>query len=111
MSPLRAFVAESGIHGDWPGHVRSFLEIYPENVYLAGFKASEDGDGIILRLYEGAGLQSAATVHFNLPGRKVAAAMSCDAREQNLSTLKTDTASVEALLKPFETSTVRVRFA
>ncbi|MHB1952437.1 MAG: glycosyl hydrolase-related protein [Sulfobacillus sp.] len=68
MIPLRAFVAESGIHGDWPGHVRSFLEIYPENVYLAGFKASEDGDGIILRLYEGAGLQSAARFTLIYPG-------------------------------------------
>ena len=111
MSPLRAFVAEGGLHGEWVGPVRSFLEIDPENIYLVGFKASEDGDGIILRLYDGTGLHSAATVQFHLPKRKVIDAMRCDACEQNLSTLKTGMASIEVPLKPFETSTVRVRFA
>ncbi|MEO6964917.1 MAG: glycosyl hydrolase-related protein, partial [Acidobacteriaceae bacterium] len=110
MSPLRAFVVEQQLHADWSRPVRSFVEIQPENVYLAGFKTAEDGDGAILRLFEGAGQSSAATVHFNLPGRTVAAAISCDARERNLSPLKTDRASVEVEMKPFETATVRVRF-
>lgn len=110
MSPLRVFAVEGGGQGDLAEPARSFLKIHPENVYLAGFKASEDGDGVILRLYEGAGLQSSATIQFHLPKRKVIAAVSCDGREQNLSTLKADTASIEVSLKPFETSTVRVRF-
>ena len=52
MSPLQVYVAEGAQQGAWNEPVRSFLEIAPGNVYLAGFKAAEDGDGVILRLHE-----------------------------------------------------------
>jgi alpha-mannosidase len=100
---IRALLAASACFSPY-----SFL--HPEGVYVASLRTSEYGDGIILRLYEGAGLQSSATIQFHLPQRKVIAAMSCDGREKNLSTLKSDTASLEVSLKPFETNTVRVRF-
>jgi len=111
LSPLRAYVVEGARQGQWSEPARSFLEIVPENVYLAGFKAAEDGDGVILRLYEGAGLETNAMVSFNLPGRKLQAALACDARERNAGNLKSDDHSVEVPLKPFETSTVRARFS
>ena len=85
------------------------MEIAPENVYLTGFKSAEDGDGVILRLYEGAGLATQAAVNFNLPGKKLQAAIACDARERNGSPLKTDGNALRVPLKPWETTTVRVR--
>ncbi|MBZ5565280.1 MAG: hypothetical protein LAP13_23025 [Acidobacteriia bacterium] len=109
MSPLRAYVVEGSQEGKWPESARSFMEIAPENVYLTGFKSAEDGDGVILRLYEGAGLATQAAVNFNLPGKKLQAAIACDARERNGSPLKTDGNALRVPLKPWETTTVRVR--
>jgi hypothetical protein len=111
MSPLRAYVVEGSQQGPWSEPVRSFLEIAPENVYLAGFKTAEDGDGVILRLYEGAGLATEARVTLNLPGREVQAAQLCDAREQNQAALNTSSTAVRVPLKPWETATVRLRTA
>jgi alpha-mannosidase len=111
MSPLRSYFVENEHPTGWTEPSRSFLEISPDNVYLAGFKTAEDGDGVILRLYEGAGLDSAAVVHFNMPGRRLASAMSCDARERNLSSLAADATSLHVSLDPFETRTVRVRLS
>lgn len=110
MSPLQVFVTERAQAGHWSEPARSFLEISPANVYLAGFKVAEDGDGAILRLYEGCGLSSTATLHFDLPGHTVKSAVACDGREKNLSALSSNSASFEVPLKPFETRTVRVRW-
>jgi alpha-mannosidase len=111
MSPLRACLVEGARQGQWPEPARSFLEIAPQNVYLAGFKTAEDGDGVILRLYEGAGLITNAVVNFNLPGRRLEAAVACDAREQNGASLESDARALWVALKPYETSTVRVRWS
>jgi len=109
MSPLQAYAVEGAQPGTWNEPARSFIEISPRNVYLAGFKAAEDGDGLILRLYEGGNASSNAVVQFNLPGRRIESALACDARERSGDKLKSDTRSVWVPLKPFETSTVRVR--
>jgi alpha-mannosidase len=110
MSPLRAYVAGNPQSGQWSEPARSFLQIIPENVFLAGMKAAEDGDGTILRLYEGAGLETHATISLRLPGNSVAAALACDARERNLSTLQANGNLVGLTFTPWETRTVRLRF-
>ena len=109
MSPLRAYAMEAAPSGQWSEAARSLIEIVPENIYLAGFKTAEDGDGVILRLYEGAGLATEAAVKFDMPGRTLSSGQSCDAREQNLSSLRADGNVIRVPLKPWETSTVRVR--
>ena len=109
MSPLRAYVVEGAQEGKWSQPARSFLEITPENVYLAGFKTAEDGDGVILRLYEGAGLETPAVINFSLPEKKLQSAIACDGRERNGSPLKTEGNTLRVWLKPWETATVRVR--
>jgi hypothetical protein len=108
-SPLLVQVMEGPQTGVWPEPSRSFLEISPSNVFLAGFKTAEDGDGVILRLYEGAGLSTNAEIHFHLPGRSLRSACACDAREQNTQELQSKAEMVKVPLKPFETATVRVR--
>jgi hypothetical protein len=109
MSPLRAYAVEAAQQGEWPEGARSFIEIVPENVYLAGFKSAEDGDGVILRLYEGAGVATEAAVRFNIPGQTLVSAQSCDGRERNLASLKTEGNSMPVELGAWESSTVRVR--
>ena len=111
MSPLRVYVVEAAQKGSWPEPSRAFLEMNPENVYLAGFKVAEDGNGVILRLYEGAGLETNAAVKFNLPGQKLESAVSCDGRERNGVSLQTEGERILLSLKSFEVSTVRVTFA
>ena len=110
MSPLRTYVMEKSHSGSWSQPARSFLHIVPENVLLAGMKAAEDGDGIILRLYEGAGLETSATISLNLPAMSVAAAFNCDARERNLTTFESNGDLLSLTFNPWETRTVRLRF-
>ena len=109
-SPLRVFVLEDNATGSWPEPSRSFVQLHPENVYLVAFKSAEDGDGVILRLYEGAGLNSEAVVSFNLPGRRLSAAWLCDGKEQNISSLGSGDTSVRVSLKPFEVGAIRAVF-
>jgi alpha-mannosidase len=109
MSPLRAYAIQTAQPGQWSEPARSFVEIIPENVYMAGFKTAEDGDGVILRLYEGAGLATEAAVKFDMPGHTLSSAENCDGREKNLSSLGADRNVLRVPLKPWETSTVRVR--
>ena len=109
LSPLRVFVVEGSQEGKWQESARCFLKVSPENVYLAGFKTAEDGLGVILRLYEGAGLATRAVVDFDLPGRRVKTAALCDGRERVLSPLEVGNSYIPIRLKPWETSTVRVQ--
>jgi len=109
MSPLRALVVEGPRQGEWPESSHGFVEIEPENVYLSGFKVAEDGDGVILRLHEGAQLETRATVHLLFPGRTPSAMIRCDGREQNGEAAESTGGAFQISLKPFETATVRVR--
>ena len=109
MSPLSTYLSSSRREGEWKEPSRCFVEINPENVYLAGFKEAGNREGVILRLYEGAGLYTDARVAFHLPGRTVRAAWACDnAGEQNQTALKAVTDSFRIALMPYETATVRV---
>ena len=109
LSPLRVYVVEAAQEGKWREAARSFLEVEPKNVYVAGFKTAEDGKGVILRLYEGAGLKTSAAINFKLPGVSLKAAALCDGRERILSSLTVENDSLRIALKPWETSTVRVQ--
>jgi alpha-mannosidase len=111
MSPLRAYVVEGARQGAWQESSRSFIEIEPENVYVSGLKAAEDGDGVILRLHEGAQLQTTAKVRLLIPGRTLSAVFQCDGREQNSGPIESSGGSFRISLKPFDTATVRVRLA
>lgn len=111
MSPLRALLVEGARQGGWPESARAFIEIEPENVFLSGFKVAEDGDGVILRLYEGAQLETTAAVRLLLPRRSVSAVIRCDAREQSGDSVKSAGDAFQISLKPFETATIRVRLA
>jgi len=109
LSPLRAYPVEAAQDGKWQEAARSFLEVQPKNVFVAGFKTAEDGKGVILRLYEGAGLSTSAVLNFNLPGVSLKEAALCDGRERILSPVTVDNNSLRIALKPWETSTVRVQ--
>jgi alpha-mannosidase len=109
LSPLRVFVMDGAQDGHWQDAAKAFLEVLPENVYVAGFKTAEDGKGVILRLYEGAGLATSAVIKFNLPGVNLTSAALCDGRERVLSSAAVDSNSLRIALKPWETSTVRVQ--
>jgi hypothetical protein len=109
LSPLRVYAVEAAQEGKWQEAARSFLEVEPKNVYVAGFKTAEDGKGVILRLYEGAGLAASAVLNFKLPGVSLEAAALCDGRERILSSIAVENNSLRIAFKPWETSTVRVQ--
>lgn len=56
-------VINTDVHpGELPAVTGDFIQIEPENIVLTSVKQAEDGDGIILRLIETAGKNSAAKV-------------------------------------------------
>lgn len=69
---LMAFAAgkaTSVVEPQLPG-AQSFLTLRPHNLVLTAMKKAEDGDGIILRFYEGEGNKTTARIKFHLPVRQ-----------------------------------------
>ncbi|MDP2990948.1 MAG: glycoside hydrolase family 38 C-terminal domain-containing protein, partial [Kiritimatiellota bacterium] len=71
---------------------RGFLSVAPANVMVSALKKAEQGDNLILRLYEAAGRDAEAEIVFNLPSG-VAAIREVDLLERpigNAAPLRTD---------------------
>jgi len=66
--PLIAWI-EPPHNGDLP-KVYSFMEIKPNNVILSALKKAEDSDDIIIRIYEGHGIDTQASIKLFFKPRK-----------------------------------------
>ncbi len=102
--PLMAF--EDTPHaGDMPSS-HGFLNVSPGNVVLSALKPAEDGDGLVLRLYEAHGLRTDADVQLSIP---VEAASEIDMVEwETLSDIPVEGSALKLRFSPFEIKTVRV---
>jgi alpha-mannosidase len=88
---------------------RSFIGLVQRNLVLSAVKKTEDGDGLLLRFYEGAG--EAGTATLMLP-RGVASATLTDLMERPLgAALAVKGDAVEVPYTPYAIVTVRVAFA
>jgi alpha-mannosidase len=93
--------------GDWPA-ARSFVDIAADNVALTAFKKSEDGNALILRVYEWAGKSATVTATIP-PGAK--SASGSDLMEKpvaGVATLAGD--KVTFPVTPYEIQTVRIEY-
>ena len=93
--------------GGKPGESFSLASLNVPNVVLETVKKAEDGDGVILRMYECENARTPVTLTFN---RSFASAESCNCLEEpDGEPVKVDGNKVSFLVKPFEIKTIRIR--
>lgn len=93
--------------GGKPGESFSLASLNVPNVVLETVKKAEDGDGVILRMYECENARTPVTLTFNRP---FASAESCNCLEEpDGEPVKVDGNKVSFLVKPFEIKTIRIR--
>ena len=88
----------------------SLLGIAEENVFADTIKPAEDGDGIIVRLYEAYGMRTKA--HITLPAWQPDVVMECNCMEEAEGEVKLDRMAgggLELEFKPYEIKTLRVK--
>lgn len=84
----------------------SFIAPENENVVIETVKKAEDGDGIIVRMYESFNKRTSTVIHTGFDFEKVTL---CDMMENDIKTIKTKERSIPITLKPFEIVTIKIR--
>jgi alpha-mannosidase len=100
--PLRVLVGEPN------ANLTSFAYLDRENVVIEAVKKAEDGDDIILRLYEATGATTHATLTLNVNAGAIWKTNLLEQPEEKLFFAQN---VVELALKPFEIVTLRVQVA
>ena len=85
----------------------SFVSTSCPHVTLETVKAAEDGDGVILRLYEHENARGPVDLLF---GRKLASVEECDLLENPLAPVEASGAFCRVPVLPYEIKTLRLRF-
>jgi len=88
-----------------PG-AHSFLSVASDHAVVETIKVADDGDGLIVRLYEAHNQRGRVGLRF---GRPVASAEETDLLERTVGGLAVDGETVEVAVRPFEVKTLRVR--
>ncbi len=83
----------------------SFLTCETPGVIVETVKLAEDGDGIVLRMYEA--YKERKTAQLSIPGAK--SAVLCDLNENDLETLAVEGDTVRFQIKPFEIVTIKIK--
>jgi alpha-mannosidase len=86
---------------------RSFISVSKPNVIVETVKRAEDGQGIILRLYESQRKQCRVDILFPLPVKDV---WITDLMEENVSPVERLDRGVSLEVKPYQIATLRVQF-
>jgi alpha-mannosidase len=106
-SPLHAYLP--GKHTGSAERQRSFVEIDQKTVVVDCLKRAQDGDGIILRVYESAACRCATgvTLAFDVVG-----VTECNLMEEHEADVEVSNKnSFEFFIKPYEVRTFRIRLA
>jgi len=85
----------------------AFAAVDIENVIIDTVKKAEDGNAVIVRLYESAGQRGDAAITFAKKPRKVS---ECDLMEENDIPMKASGNTVKLYLTPYEIRTLKVTF-
>ncbi len=86
--------------------LRSFLSTTSAHIVVETVKVADDGDGLIVRLYEAHNQRGQASLRF---GQPVASAVETDLLERTVGQLTVDGDTVHIAVRPFEVKTLRVR--
>lgn len=101
--PVLTFSASADTQG-----FDGFLTVDAPNVIVECIKAAENGDGIIVRLYEAGKTGCSTKITFNKPIEYVE---ETNLLEEKVAEIETDGSSVSLFMKPFEIKTLRCRMA
>ena len=99
--------AQAGAHGGSLPKQYSFLQIEPANVVLSALKRSEDGKGVVIRVFNPTSAQIDGTLKFGATPRTVE---QIDLEEKPVSGLSAKDKSVAISLAPKKIVTVKVTF-
>ncbi|MBO5051134.1 MAG: alpha-mannosidase [Clostridia bacterium] len=102
--PMTAYKGEAG-DGSLPGNY-SMISCDRSNVIVETVKESEDGEDLIVRLYDAKNMRSVCHLAFGFP---VAAASLCNLMEEEEQGLPVTDNTVELVVKPFEIVTLRIK--
>ena len=102
--PLEAFILQKQ-EGPLPGKL-SFLSADVPNVIIDTVKPAQNGDGIILRVYESSQCRGKVNISSVLPFERVT---ECNLMEENERDIPTKGKSFAFDIKPFEVKTFRLR--
>lgn len=97
--PLLSCVGKGKVSG------RSFVSIDRKNVFFEVLKLAEDGDGLILRVYENQNCRGKVT--FTLP-KQIRRVQECDLLEQPLAEIPVKEGVFTDFIKPYEIKTYRI---
>jgi len=91
---------EAGLRG-------SFLKIDKDHVMLSALKMAEDGEGIIIRVYEDQNRRGRCSITFF---KEPKSALECDPFEKEIGNAEIMSGALQFDIKPFEIRTFRVLF-
>ena len=94
--------------GQWPAE-HSFVTVTPENVALTALKKSEDGNALLLRVYEWAG--KAATVTAEIPGGAKSVSVSDLMEHPIAGDASLSGQKLTFAIHPYEIQTIRIEYA
>jgi len=97
-----AIVQNGGLNGD----AFSLCSVSKSNVIVETIKQAEDGDGIIIRMYECHNARTPVTVTWNFP---VTSIEECNAIEEKKADVPFSDGQFSFVIKPYEIKTFRVR--
>lgn len=87
-------------------HTASFVRIDKDNVIVDTLKAAEDGDGLIMRVYESAGIRGTVKISMDL---EVLNVWECNLMEENEKQIELKDGSIYLNIKPYEIKTLRLQ--
>ena len=100
-------LATTGVHGGAAPEQRSFFSVDAPGVFVEAVKVAEDGDEVVVRLYEGFGGRCTARLRCRSPLRS---AQLTDLLEREVAELPlTDDGAIPLEFGPFEVHTVKLR--
>lgn len=94
------------VRGGQAGTEYSLASVQPANVILETVKQAEDGDGVIVRLYETENARTEACLTWNRP---IASVEECNCIEKKQADAAFEGARIPFVIKPYEIKTFRIR--
>lgn len=104
-APLTSVLTDN--HDGNPGYEHSFISIDVPNVIIDTVKQSEDGDDVIIRVYEAYGARCPATINTYRP---IMSAVETNLLEEDDVEVQYDRSNINFHIKPFEVRTFKIRF-
>lgn len=94
------------VRGGQAGTEYSLASVQPANVILETVKQAEDGNGVIVRLYETENARTEACLTWNRP---IASVEECNCIEEKQADAAFENARIPFVIKPYEIKTFRIR--